>query len=146
MIPKEDLYSQKAFLDGRIIFSEVFGTLEWGVWARESETDPWTLWTKRRWCAPDDCAGADCITENKSYKVSDNLGEIPREFKRSSQLQLLIRFRGYAQLQAVRVRVDMADSDDTPAGVCSGSTEVVEFAPCDYNDYEYSEPEPTWTV
>lgn len=145
-LPKEDLISQKEFTDGRIVFGEVSGKLEWGVWARAAEGDPWVLWATRTWCGPDDCFGAECLTEGKAYRLSQNLGEAPRELRSSTQLQVLIRFRGYAQLQAVRVSYDLADSDDAPAAECSGDTAMTELASCDFDDYEYSLQEPSWTV
>lgn len=146
MIPKEDLTSVKQFIDGRIIFGDVYGTLEWGVWVRANEADPWTLWTKKKWCGSDPCANSDCLMENKSYRLVMNLGEAPREMSNTTQMQVLVRFRGCAQLQALRVGYDIADSDDHPGPECTGDVQVTELADCDFDDFEYSNCTPSWTV
>lgn len=144
--PKEDLVSVKEFHDGRIVFGDVHGPLEWGVWVRADESDPWTLWTSKKWCGPGDCVGAECLTEGKAYRLVMNLGDFPDSIKNSTQLQALIRWRGYASLQAVRVGLEVSDSDDSPFPDCSGLEEVTELTPCDFDDFEYSLEQPSWTV
>ena len=82
----------------------------------------------------------DCLTDPKSYHVVRNLGEIPPSLKNAYTIQLLVRWRGYAQLESVRVGLETGDNEDKPAPTCEDA--VVESAPCDYNDFEYSEDEP----
>lgn len=144
--PKEDLISVKVFHDGKVIFGDVQGPLEWGVWARSDETEPWVLWTSKTWCGPDVCEGGDCLSEARSFRLVMNLGEPPSSLKGATQLQVLVRWRGYASLQAVRVGLEIADSDDSPYPDCQPQAEVTELAPCDFDDFEYSLESKSWTA
>lgn len=144
--PKEDLISTKEFRDGKVIFGDVLGDLEWGVWVRSNESDNWTLWTSKRFCGGDDCTGADCLSEGKWRRLVMNLGDAPASLKGATQLQVLVRWRGYASLQAVRVGFEMADSDDFPYPNCQEETQVTDLVPCDFDDFEYSSQYPSWTA
>lgn len=140
----DDNHTIKIWHNGRIIFRNVQGCLEWGVWCRRSEAEAWIPWNSGRVVAPDQCDTADCLVETKSHTVFRNLGDVPREMKNATLMQLLIRWRGYAQVEAVRIGVEMGDANDTTSAECEELIEAT--APCDYSDFEYSEEEPSWQV
>lgn len=139
-MPAQALDKKKSWHDGRAVFRNVQGCLDWGVWARASEGDKWEKWASGTFSAPDYCDVADCLQDPKSYFVVRNLGDCPKSLRNAYTMQLLVRWRGYAQLESVRVGLEVADNDDKPSMACEDA--VVEMAPCDYNDFEYSEDEP----
>lgn len=141
-LPLEDNHSFKIWHDGRIVFRNVQGCLDWGVWCRRSTGDKWQHWNSGKVVAPTVCDKAACLQEPKSYQVIRNLGHPPEEMRNAVTMQVLIRWRGYAQVECVRVGVEMGDNDDSISPTCEELVE--EIAPCDYSDYEYSSEEPSW--
>lgn len=138
-LPAQAPDQKKIWHNGRAIFRNVQGCLDWGVWLRSGEGESWVKWATGKFNAPEQCDVADCLVEPKSYYVVRNCGEVPTSLKNAHALQVLVRWRGYAQLESVRVGTELGDDDHVPSPVCEDA--VVEMAPCDYNDFEYSEDE-----
>jgi hypothetical protein len=83
-----------------------------------------------------------CLGDPKKYKLTRNLGAMPEQMRESTTVQLLVRWCGYAQLETLRIGLELGDADTQPDTFDQEC--VAESAPCDYNDHEYSSEENVW--
>ena len=142
LAPKEDHITDKIVHDGRLIFRNVNGSLDWGVWLRNSESAPWVLWNKGNHCVKDACEYMqDCLIAQAKSDVVLNLGDAPNGPNKGRHFQALIRWRGDAQCEALRFGLEMVDSEDR-ASIPQDC--VAQLVPCDYTDTEYSNPLDRW--
>ena len=140
--PLENIFNEKFFRDGRVNFVHVEGKLDWGVWGRNSEDDPWLLWKTGVFDAPDMCDTASELLAPKSYRFSAELGDAPNAISKGKTIQLLVRWRGYAAIESVVIGFEEDTSNSKPT---INSDKVVETAPCgDYDDYEYTSKKNRW--
>lgn len=134
--PLENIFNSKSYRDGRVNFRNIQGILDWGVWARVSDGDPWTLWKRGKFSGASDCEVADSLIGAKSYRQSFNLGDAPKEVSTGMTIQLLVRWRGFASMESVVVGVEEDTSNSKPE---PDNVLVVETGNCgDYDDYEYA--------
>jgi hypothetical protein len=144
---------RKAWQHGSLYLSGIKGGLDWGVWCRADSAGPWTLWKSGsictvaapcatgKKCDPEPCE--ESLTEPSRQAARIGLGNVPDELKNARSIQFLIRWRGIATVEAMKVYfMDAADPED-------GSMEEPESclakpAACDYDDFEYSDPMNRW--
>lgn len=140
--PTENIFKDKSFWDGTVCFVNVIGDLDWGVWARNDETDPWTLWKTGKFSAANPCETGCWLTGPKSYRLDADIGDAPESVKRGKYLQFLVRWRGYASVEAIALGFEEEDGKRAPV---TDNKKVVEIQTCgDYSDYEYTSTENRW--
>jgi hypothetical protein len=145
---------RKAWQNGSLYLSNIKGSLQWGVWCREDHHGPWVLWksgtacTVGSPCAPSaPCATQGCddefLIEQSRQSARIGLGTIPDELKNARSVQFLIRWRGIATIEAMKVYLaDAADPGD--GGMEEPESCLAKPAACDYDDFEYSDPLNRW--
>lgn len=144
---------RKAWQNGSIYFSGITGDLDWGVWAREDGEGAWQLWKSGRICtdaapcasskpcAPEEHCGDLLAPAPQSTRIG--LGTFPDELKNGRSVQFLIRWRGVATVEAMKVYFsDSADPGD--AGMEEPESCLAKPIACDYDDFEYSDPLNRW--
>lgn len=140
--PVEEIYNPKHFHDGKICFVGVTGKLDWGVWGRIGEGEPWVLWSRGTFLGTEECDVADDLASPKQFRITRNLGEPPREIRKGHTIQLLLRWRGWASVESVAVGYEDEAGNATPE---ADAEKMVETAPCgDYSDYEYTIETERW--
>jgi hypothetical protein len=142
----------KEIMNGAVSFRGVVGDLTWGVWVRKDSTGDWTFYRggKSKQCdsvtVTGEPCGLDpacaCFVETQPREVVVEIGACP--IQRARAWQFLVRWKGYAQLEYLRVSYQNADpeagSTILPSPSCSGRK-----TQCgDYDDFEYSNPNNRW--
>jgi hypothetical protein len=137
----KDPFKSKSFLRGTIFWRNVIGQLDWGVWIKPLDETTWTPWqagtiNSQPLADPTGLTGA----APQTYAI--NLPEIPQAVNYTRYVQFLIRWKGYATLENLRMirsdeDVDQDKLDETRFNVVSFSA-----LPGDYDDFEYSSGSP----
>lgn len=153
MLVGHSLFSEKQHTQGTWYISGVRGLLDWGVWVRNSECDNWTYWRQGQECVQaDDC----CDDTEKKCNLNDfcardidlMLGEMPKDVKNSRKLQFLLRWKGVAAIEGLKIGFSVGDPSDGGGKVASSDACpricLSERQECEYNDYEYSFSENRW--
>lgn len=153
-ISGENRHIMKEWQRGKLTFRNVIGDLAWGVWVRKDSQGPWTLWRGSKTCSlADDCSVPSvCETEicDESgllgalpQELPLELGEIPEKCRIARSLQFLIRWKGMASLD--NLRITLADTADPESGTISLPNGcLAKITACDYNDHEFSDPSNRW--
>ena len=153
----EGLFSKHEFTTGVLYLINVLGILNWGVWVRNNECDNWTFWRSGRLCVKeDDCCPGDQREDIDDCNFNDfcpqefelNLGEMPNDVKNSRKVQFLIRWRGSAAIEGIKVRFSPGAPDEA-SGPVAGSDKCEQICievrqDCEYNDFENSSDENRW--
>ncbi len=152
LAPVGSVFQGKGFGRGTLFFKNVEGELDWGVWARTKSNAPWVLWRKGKVSVASESSEEMFESESvdralKAFSPQDvtlQLGEAPREISHGRHIQVRVRWKGYAQLEGMRIGHEQGDpggthEDDAPS---EGQTamEIVE----DGDDFEYSSDENRW--
>lgn len=143
-----DVFSTKEHTLGSLIFRKLRRTVDFGVWLRAGHDDEWVLWKSgiiQAQRQESDKPG-DILRRTRDCEHRVGLGDVPQELKTARKLQALIRWRGFAQLEGLKITAGLADSDQ---GKPSG--QEVEFVDAkfdgrDYSDFEYTEGSPWATI
>lgn len=148
------LFSKAVITQGILYMTDVSGVLDWGVWARNTDCQNWTYWrqgqvcVKSDDCCPEDEAGCN-LNDYCPQEFELNLGEMPDSLRHNRKIQLLIRWRGSAAVEGVKIRVSPGDPDEGTmpegAGKCPKNC-VAERMDCIYDDYENVSDENRWEV
>jgi hypothetical protein len=136
MHPTENTYNEKTFRDGTVCFVNVQGVLDWGVWARNNDLDAWTEWKRGKFESADECDMAAKLATPKSYRLNRHLGDPPDSVKKGQFIQLMVRWRGYCQIESISVGYEEDTGSNAPEP--DGDREE-EMAACDpHDDFEYT--------
>lgn len=139
--PLENGDRLRQYKDGLITFRNVEGDFWWGVWARSDENKPWELWRAAFSPGTSSCDAACKLASPQKRDIRRNLGCAPESVDNQPRIQILVRWRGYAQLESMTVGVEEQNAGQRPE---EEGEKVVEFQPCDYSDYEYSQEVNRW--
>lgn len=144
---EREFYTTKLFLRG------IVEDVQWGVWVRSPRAAKWVPY-QSGWVSVNPGGEGD-LAENDPRTVPIPLGAIPNVgceapdlpgmMKVSTGLQFLIRWRGYCQLEGIKVshsESDQSNDDPIPARFAVTLTKMTAD---DYQDFEYSESTtPLW--
>ena len=138
-----DLFLAKEHTLGTLIFRKIRRTVSYGVWLRAGHDDEWSLWksgTVTSVRQPGFNAG-DSLRRTRDREFRLGLGDVPEPLKGARKVQALIRWRGFAQIEGLRLS---AAPSDPEIGVPSDEFVEAEtrFDAGDYSDYEYTEGSP----
>lgn len=138
---------KKNWSGASLYFSNVRGTVDWGIWVRSFGTREWTFWKGGRIenCPP---CGADCtgLGEPPPWEGEIPLGSLDnlkgKAFKKvAKNIQFLIRWAGRCSLESIVAEFDINDPDEgksDPGKLCVVVTECNrEFV--EWDDYEYAD-------
>lgn len=150
----DNLFSTKEHNLGVLYLVGVEGLLDWGVWVRNNECDNWTYWRQGQICARSEdgcCEGDDeCdLRDFCQHQVDLDLGDMPDEVKNARKVQFLIRWKGVASIEGIKVIHSVGDPDENsgaPDGAFDDECDkcLDTRHDCIYNDYEYSSAEDRW--
>jgi len=133
------LFRDKKFSQGRLYLRDVRGVLDWGVYWRGNGEGAWKLW--RRGKVEVETSDEDYLElGGKDYAIG--LGEFPAMAKPYRFLQLMVRGRGVASVEAIKPYVGKPESEDGFQGECSKESVRGTLGTMGYNDYEYTEDQP----
>lgn len=137
-----------------VSFRNVIGDLEWGVWIRKDSVGDWTFYRggKSKQCEAPTITGEPCgedvpcacIIATQPREVVVELGTPPGDLIRARALQFLVRWRGCAQLEYLRLAYEIADPAAGTTVLQSGSCSGRNVSCSNYDDYEYSSPLNRW--
>lgn len=139
----------KEFVSGTLFLRNVQGALAWGVWVRPHGRGKWTLWRKGTVNVAEFTGLVDMESAEPLSKPIA-LGNFPKSCEtaqaNSRSFEFLIRWKGVAQIEGLRVMASTAGDDKAEV------LEVKDFAvtsteprAADYDDFEYSS-ETDWTA
>lgn len=129
---KEEPFKVKAYTNGRIFWNNVTTDLQFGVWYRTDRQD-WTLWRGGKIELP----SSDGLSDPTMRNVESILGNpAAPPLENSRWIQLLIRWRGAATIESVRLNADASKTpDDRECG-------IIQPAQCgvttDFDAFEYA--------
>lgn len=134
-----DTYATKVNRSGSIHFRRVEGDLDWGVWYRTEHSPEWKIWGcgKIRETDADDELAA--LTGGEGIHRSEPL---PHLDATGRKVQFLVRWRGVASLEGLRVFSDRADAGSTTPKAVNSYT-YANVPDTGYDDFEYSR-DPRW--
>jgi hypothetical protein len=126
-----DIYSTKTNRSGSIHFRRVEGDLVWGVWYRTERDPGWKLWG---------CGEIGCGSDDDFYGSAEggHFSEpLPHLDAVARKVQFLVRWRGVASVEGLRVFSEPADAGSTTPKPLNYQTydQVVDTG---YDDFEYS--------
>lgn len=131
-----DLFITKEHSMGTLVFRKMRRTVKFGVWLRTNHDDPWTLWksgeaTHRPESDP------PALRRVRDKEVVISLGEVPDTMKSVRKLQALIRWKGYCQVEGIKIYAAAADAEEGQGQDTTAILIPTEFDYGDYDDYEY---------
>jgi len=150
MLTTGNLFEESTYSNGMLYLRGVDGELDWGVWARTDEDNPWYLWSNGTVCVETDPSptlfqelDANTAIQGFSPKnIAIPCGEAPQEVRRGKTLQILIRWKGHCSVEGFRVGFQTApDSDEVDTPVPEG---CVRNKIAGYDDFEYSSEANRW--
>lgn len=141
-------WQKKEFTLGRLYLRDIEGQVDWGVWCRTAENPKWTAWRAGTVTNnPDD----EALMDGLPRPIMIPLGQVPNlctgtpsRSAESRGMQFLVRWRGRATLEGVKIEHGDKDiySDD-----CDPKALNFTFAPIgetEYDDFDYSSPYNPW--
>lgn len=141
-------FRDKEFLTGTLFLKNVRGKLDWGVWVRIDGNREWVFWRAGTIDAGE-TADDSGLVQAQPYSEAIALGNIPSEcttnFKTSRTLQFLIRWKGHAQIETLRLLADAERTKEEALDLSKFSIVSSREMPGDYDDFEYSN-ENDWTT
>lgn len=141
-------FKVKEFVSGSLFIRNVRGDLVWGVWVREYGKTPWHLW--QHGAVHQAIAGGTTGMERfEPESPAIPLGTFPVKCEtsqgRSRSFEFLIRWKGRAQIEGLRVMLRGDDTSEEVLDVTKLDFTSNNLVGVNYSDFEYSSEE-DWTT
>lgn len=152
----EGLFAKNEHNLGTLFLTDVAGVLDWGVWARNDDCPNWTFWRQGQVCVKSDgCCPEDDVCDLRGFCSKDfdlDLGDVPDKVKDARKIQFLVRWRGVASIEGIKIIQSIGDPDENAGSPDGGGDPcpdecIAERVDCDetsYNDYEYNSNQNRW--
>ena len=127
---------------GTLVFRKIRRSVSFGVWVRAGHDDPWTLWRSGIVTAQrqEDGSPDGVLRRTRDRECTVGLGDVPAGFGESRKIQALIRWKGFAQIEGIKLRSGPADPTESQPDPNPDIPKIVlaNFDGGDYYDFEYS--------